>query len=182
MTVVALSPARTATLHRRVRLLVAGAITYNVVEAIVAIVAGTVASSSALIGFGLDSVVEVSSAVVIVWRLSHRSNHQKSPRVDWHAVRLMVVTLFAIALYVTYDSIGTLLGHDERPERSPAGLALGALSLVVMPILAWAKRGVGASLVRLRSGPTPPRPNSALTSRPSCCSVSPRIACSAGGG
>ena len=122
-------------------------ITWNSLEAIVAIGSGILAGSIALVGFGLDSVVEVSSAVVIVWRLSRQSSdHAANERAERVAVRLIALSFVAIALYVTYDSLTKLLGIGEQPEHSTVGLALVALSVVVMPTIAWAKRRVAAGL------------------------------------
>lgn len=120
---------------------------WNSLEAVVAIVGGLLAGSIALIGFGLDSIVEVGSALVIVWRLSHRATDPEADeRIERRAVRLIALTFFAIALYVAYDSTTKLLGISEEPQSSPIGLAIAALSLLVMPTLAWAKRRVAAGL------------------------------------
>ena len=127
--------------------LTAATIGWNSLEAVIAIVSGILAGSIALVGFGLDSVVEVSSAGVIAWRLSrHGADDVANERAEKRAVRLIALTFFAIAVYVTYDSVAKLLGLGEQPEHSPVGLALVALSLVVMPMLAWAKRRVAAGL------------------------------------
>jgi divalent metal cation (Fe/Co/Zn/Cd) transporter len=136
-----LSPARTAVLHRRVRLLVAGAIAYNVVEAVVAIIAGTIASSSALVGFGLDSVVEVTSAAAISWQFAHR-DHRVRERT---ALRIVAWSFFALAAYVTFDALHSL-ATGEDPDHSPVGIALASLSLVIMPLLSWAERRTGREL------------------------------------
>jgi divalent metal cation (Fe/Co/Zn/Cd) transporter len=120
---------------------------WNSLEAVIAIVSGLLAGSIALVGFGLDSVVEVSSAVVIVWRLSRQgSNHEANERAEKRAVRLIALSFVAIAGYVIYDSATKLLGIADKPEHSTIGLALVALSLIVMPGLAWAKRTVAAGL------------------------------------
>jgi divalent metal cation (Fe/Co/Zn/Cd) transporter len=120
---------------------------WNTLEAIVAIASGLAAESIALIGFGLDSVVEVSSALVIVWRLaSQGDDHAANERAERWAVRLIALSFFAIAAYVTFDALLKLLGLASEAERSPVGLALVALSLVVMPVLAWAKRQVARRL------------------------------------
>jgi divalent metal cation (Fe/Co/Zn/Cd) transporter len=120
---------------------------WNALEAVVAIVGGIAASSVALIGFGLDSVIEVSSALVIVWRLAQQSReHEMNERTERRAVRLIAGSFFAIALYVAFDAALKLLGLAAEPEESTIGLALTALSLVVMPSLAWAKRRVAAGL------------------------------------
>jgi divalent metal cation (Fe/Co/Zn/Cd) transporter len=113
----------------------------------VAIASGLIASSIALVGFGLDSIVEVSSALVIAWRLSRQGeDHAANERAEKRAVRLIALSFFGIALYVTYDSITKLLGVGEHPEHSTIGLVLVALSVVVMPTIAWAKRRVAARL------------------------------------
>ena len=120
---------------------------WNSLEAIVAIGSGVLAGSIALVGFGLDSVVEVSSALVIVWRLSrHSADQAANERAERRATRLIALTFFAIALYVAYDASRTLLGLDAEPRPSALGLAITALSLVVMTTLAWAKRRVAARL------------------------------------
>jgi cation diffusion facilitator family transporter len=127
--------------------LTAVTIGWNSLEAVIAIVGGLAAGSIALVGFGLDSIVEVGSALVIVWRLSHRAaDPEADERIERRAVRLIALTFFAIALYVVYDSTTKLLGLSEEPQSSPIGLAITALSLVVMPALAWAKRRVAAGL------------------------------------
>jgi divalent metal cation (Fe/Co/Zn/Cd) transporter len=120
---------------------------WNSLEAIVAIASGMVASSIALVGFGLDSIVEVMSAVVIAWRLSRQSaDRAANERAERRAVRLIALTFLAIALYVTFDSVTKLVGIADEPEHSTIGLVLVALSVVVMPSLAWAKRRVAAGL------------------------------------
>jgi cation diffusion facilitator family transporter len=122
-------------------------ILWNSLEAIIAIGSGILAGSIALVGFGLDSIVEVSSALVIVWRLSRQSSdHAANERAERLAVRLIAFSFVGIALYVTYDSLTKLLGIGEQPEHSTVGLVLVALSVVVMPTIAWAKRRVAAGL------------------------------------
>jgi divalent metal cation (Fe/Co/Zn/Cd) transporter len=128
-------------LARRIRLLVAATITYNVVEAVVAISAGAVAGSTALIGFGLDSVVEVSSAAAGAWQFSAR-DHAARERT---ALRVIAVSFFALAAYVTVESVRALLGGAEA-DRSTAGIVLAAVSLVVMPGLSYAQRRAGRAL------------------------------------
>ncbi|MEU4220514.1 cation transporter [Actinoplanes sp. NPDC026623] len=133
--------ARRSALTRRVRLLVAATITYNTVEAVVAITAGTLASSTALLGFGLDSVIEVSSAAAVAWQFSG-SDHERRERT---ALRIIAISFFALATYVTVDSVRALIGAD-RAEHSTIGLALAALSLLVMPVLSAAQRRAGREL------------------------------------
>jgi divalent metal cation (Fe/Co/Zn/Cd) transporter len=122
-------------------------IAWNSLEAVVAILGGLAAGSIALLGFGLDSVVEVSSALVIVWWLWREGEDRAAnERAERRAVRLIALSFFAISAYVIVDAVLTLLGIDEQPEHSAVGLAITALSLVVMPSLAWAKRRVAAGL------------------------------------
>jgi divalent metal cation (Fe/Co/Zn/Cd) transporter len=134
-------PDRRAALSRRVRLLVAATITYNVVEAIIAVTAGTVASSAALIGFGLDSVIEVASATAVAWQFSG-----KDPQARERATLKMIsVSFFALAGYVTVESVRSLLGAQVA-EHSMVGIALAAVSLLVMPFLSYAQRRAGREL------------------------------------
>jgi divalent metal cation (Fe/Co/Zn/Cd) transporter len=136
-----LTSTRRAVLARRVRLLVAATISYNVVEAVVAITAGTVASSTALIGFGLDSVIEVSSAAAVAWQFSG-PDHERRERT---ALRVIAVSFFALAAYVTVESVRALLGGADA-EHSNVGLVLAAVSLLVMPVLSYAQRRAGREL------------------------------------
>ncbi|MEV4578287.1 cation transporter [Nonomuraea jabiensis] len=135
------APARRAVLRRRIRLLVAATITYNVIEAVVAITAGTVASSTALIGFGLDSIVEVASAAAVAWQFS-AADHERRERA---ALRAIAVSFFALAAYVTVEAVRALLGAGEAAHSTP-GLILAALSLAVMPFLSYAQRRAGREL------------------------------------
>ena len=134
-------PQRRAVLSRRVRLLVSATITYNIIEAVVAISAGAVASSSALIGFGLDSLIEVSSAAAVYWQFSG-SDPEARERIT---LRIIAVSFFALAGYVTVESIRSLLG-GETAGSSTAGIVLAAVSLVVMPLLSYAQRRAGREL------------------------------------
>lgn len=135
------APARRVVLQRRVRMLVAATITYNVVEAVVAIAAGAAASSIALIGFGLDSVIEVSSAAAVAWQFAGRDPECR----ERAALRVIACSFFALAAYVTTESLRTLLGGTE-PDHSTIGLVVVALSLVVMPVLSLAQRRAGREL------------------------------------
>nr|WP_203721323.1 cation transporter [Streptomyces coelicoflavus] len=138
------SPARREVLATRIRLLVAATITYNVVEAVVAITAGTVASSTALIGFGLDSVVEVSSAAAVAWQFRAADHAVREAR-EKTALRIIAVSFFALAAYVTVDAVRALTGTGEA-ERSVPGIVLAALSLAIMPFLSAAQRRAGREL------------------------------------
>jgi divalent metal cation (Fe/Co/Zn/Cd) transporter len=136
-----LAPERRAVLVRRIRLIVAATIAYNVIEAIIALAAGSVASSAALIGFGLDSIVEVLSAAAVAWQFAAPDPHRR----ERAALRLIAVSFFGLALFVSIDAARTLLGATE-PEHSPVGIALAAVSLVVMPLLSWLERRTGREL------------------------------------
>lgn len=133
--------ARRAVLTRRVRLLVGATITYNVIEAIVAISAGHVASSTALIGFGLDSIIEVASATAVAWQFSGSDPARR----ERAALRVIALSFFGLAAYVAVESVRSLLGAAES-EHSTVGLALAALSLIVMPFLSAAQRRAGREL------------------------------------
>lgn len=135
------SSARRVLLARRVRLLVAATISYNVIEAIVAITAGTLASSTALIGFGLDSVIEVSSAAAVTWQFSGPEYERR----ERAALRIIAVSFFALAAYVGVESVRALLDGD-RAGHSTVGLVLAGVSLAVMPVLSAAQRRAGREL------------------------------------
>ncbi len=139
-----LSSARRDVLTRRVRLLVAATITYNVIEAVIAITAGTVASSSALIGFGLDSVIEVSSAAAVAWQFSATDHEVRQAR-EHRALRVIAVSFFALATFVTIDALRALLGAAQA-QPSLVGIVLAATSVAVMPFLSAAQRRAGRAL------------------------------------
>jgi divalent metal cation (Fe/Co/Zn/Cd) transporter len=138
------SPDRRSVLARRVRWLVAATITYNVVEAVVAIAAGTAASSTALVGFGLDSVIEVSSAAAVAWQFSAREHAVREAR-EKSALRIIAVSFFVLAAYVTVESVRALVGAAEA-DHSTVGIVLAAVSLAVMPGLSYAQRHAGREL------------------------------------
>lgn len=131
--------ARSGFERRAVRLAWA-TIAWNVIEAGVAIAAGTVANSIALVGFGLDSMVEVMSAVVIVWQFRGLAEDRER-----RALKLIAVSFFGLAVYVAVQAILDLVGRSE-PESSPVGIGLAIASLVVMPLLARAKRRTGNAM------------------------------------
>jgi divalent metal cation (Fe/Co/Zn/Cd) transporter len=135
------APGRRVVLQRRIRHLVAATITYNVVEAFVAIAAGIGASSAALVGFGLDSTIEVASAVAVAWQFSS-SDHEARERT---ALRIIALSFFALAAYVTFEALRALFGAGEAQPSAP-GLVLAALSLAIMPGLSWAQRRAGTEL------------------------------------
>ena len=134
-------PSRTSVLRRRVRLVVAATITYNAVEAVVALTAGVAASSSALIGFGLDSIVEVLSAAAIAWQFAG-GRHEDREHV---ALRVVACSFFALALFVAVDAVRALTGAAE-PQPSTVGVVLASVSLAVMPGLSWLERRTGREL------------------------------------
>jgi divalent metal cation (Fe/Co/Zn/Cd) transporter len=136
-----LSTARRDLLVRRIRFLVAATITYNVIEAVVAITAGTIASSTALIGFGLDSVIEVSSAAAVAWQFTG-PDHERREKT---ALRIIAISFFALAAYVSVESVRALLGGADA-SHSTVGLILAAVSLAVMPLLSYAQRRAGRAL------------------------------------
>lgn len=137
----ALSAARREILRRRIRIVVAITISYNVVEAVIAISAGADASSTALIAFGLDSVVEVLSAAAVAWQFSARDPEER----EKVTLRVIAFSFFALAAYVLVDTVLGLLGGREA-EHSTVGIVLAAVSLVIMPVLSWVERRTGREL------------------------------------
>ncbi|MFL5619652.1 MAG: cation transporter [Gemmatimonadaceae bacterium] len=118
---------------------------YNVLEAVVALAAGIVSGSVALVGFGLDSVIEVTASGVAQWRLRADLDAVRRERVERATLRIIGWSFLALAAYVVADSANALL-RREPPERSVVGLVLLALSAIVMPILARAKRRVARAM------------------------------------
>ena len=139
-----LSDQRQERLVRRVRWLVTATISYNVVEAVVAIAAGVAASSTALIGFGLDSVIEVSSAAAVAWQFAARDRAIREAR-ERRTLRIIALSFFALAGYVTFEAIRALAGASE-PDESIPGIVLAALSLLIMPALSLTQRRTGREL------------------------------------
>lgn len=138
---VSLAPEVRSRLGRRAQLLAGASVAYNVVEAVVSVTAGVIAGSVALVGFGLDSVVEVSSGLIILWQFRHRMPESR----ERQALRAMAVSFFVLAAYVGLESTRALLGgHD--PDTSPLGIGIGVASLTVMPFLSWAQRRTGRAL------------------------------------
>ncbi|MET7132893.1 cation transporter [Cellulosimicrobium sp. MI9406] len=137
----ALTAARRAVLERRVRWVVAATISWNVVEAVVAITAGRVASSAALVGFGLDSLVEVLSAAAVAWQFAAPDPRRR----ERAAMRAIAVSFLGLAVFVSVDAVRSLLGAAE-PEHSVVGIWLAAVSLAVMPFLSWFERRTGREL------------------------------------
>lgn len=136
-----LTAERRAVLTRRIRMLVAATITYNVVEAAIALTEGTRASSAALIGFGLDSVAEVASAVAVAWQFSAKDPESREKA----ALRFIAFCFFALACYVSVEAVLALAGLRE-PQPSPIGIGLAVASLVIMPALSLTQRHTGREL------------------------------------
>lgn len=135
------SPVERARLGRRAQLLALTSVVYNTVEAVIAVAAGVVAGSVALVAFGLDSVVEVSSGLVILWQFRRAVPESR----ERQALRLIALSFFALAAYVSVESVRALATGSE-PDASPVGIALACASLVVMPWLSWAQRRTGRRL------------------------------------
>lgn len=136
-----LTDARRALLAQRIRLFVAATISYNVIEAVVAVSEGARVTSTALVGFGLDSVIEVSSAAAVAWQFAGRDPEAR----EKVALRIISISFFGLAAYVAVDAIRALLGVGEA-EHSTIGIVLAALSLVIMPVLSYGQRRAGREL------------------------------------
>ncbi len=120
-------------------------VAWNLLEAAVALVSGAVAGSIALIGFGLDSLIEVSSGGVLLWRLHSDHDDARREIVEGRALKLVGVSLLALAAYVAGDSLVSMVRRDA-PDRSLPGIALAVVSLIAMPLLARAKRRVASAI------------------------------------
>lgn len=118
---------------------------WNVVEGAVAVLAGLLAGSVALVGFGVDSAIESSSGAVLLWRLRVEQTGKNVERAEQTALKLVGASLLLLAAYVTFDAIKTLVTR-EQPQRSILGIVVSVLSLIVMPLLARAKRRTAAEL------------------------------------
>ncbi|HEV8713908.1 MAG TPA: cation transporter [Candidatus Binatia bacterium] len=120
-------------------------IAYNSLEGLIAIVAGFLANSIALVGFGFDSVIEVTSGAALLWRLHADLDEEWRERVEAITLRIVGVCFLALAVYVSYEAVSSLV-HREPPERSVPGILLAVASLIVMPVLARAKRRVARGI------------------------------------
>lgn len=142
-----------ATLLRRGVLLEGATVGWNVVEGVIAISAGAIASSVALIGFGVDSFVETASGAVVGWRLRAELNgHADEERIEHleqRAGRIAGTLLLGLAVYIVIDAGRRLLGFGAEAQESLVGIALTAISLLVMPFLGWVKLRTSSAL---RSG------------------------------
>jgi divalent metal cation (Fe/Co/Zn/Cd) transporter len=123
---------------RRARWLNAATIGWNGIEGVIAVAAGLAAGSVSLVGFGVDSAIEVSAALILTWRLRQERAEGCTQEADSRATRLIAVSFAALAVYVAIEAGRDLLGRSE-PEASIPGVILAALSLIVMPFLARAK-------------------------------------------
>lgn len=143
MTSLQLSPGtvRRAVLSRRIRLFAAATISYNLIEAVAALWAGGTADSSALIGFGLDSIIEVASALALSWQFSTKDPERR----EHLTLRMIAVSFFALAAFVSADALRSILGAGQAQQSTP-GIVIAALSLVIMPVLSWLQRRAGREL------------------------------------
>ena len=120
-------------------------IAWNTLEGLVAILFGAMAGSISLMGFGIDSFIEVTSGATLLWRMSVDADEQRRERNEKLSLRIVGICFIALAAYVGYESISDLLSK-RRPEHSLPGILLACVSLVVMPLLSRAKKKVGNSM------------------------------------
>lgn len=144
-TLIQLNTPSRAALVKRGRRLEYFTIAYNSLEGLVAILAGLWAGSIALVGFGFDSIIEVTSGAALLWRLSADVNEDRREQAERVALRIVGYCFLALAIYVAYDSIASLLSR-KVPEASLSGILLAVASLIVMPLLARGKRNVAQSI------------------------------------
>ncbi len=130
---------------RRGRRLEYFTIAWNTLEGVVALIAGFVAGSISLVGFGIDSFIEVTSGVALLWRMSVDADVHRRERNERLALRIVGLCFVALAAYIAYESIGDLV-RVRAPEHSIPGIVLACVSLLVMPLLSRAKRQVGTAL------------------------------------
>ncbi|MFK0039370.1 cation transporter [Paenarthrobacter sp. NPDC090517] len=140
-TLTLIAPERRLILMRHIRLFAVATISYNVIEAVVALWAGGIADSSALIGFGLDSIIEVTSALALSWQFAAKDPERR----EQLTLRIIAFSFFALAAFVTFDAVRALTGAGEAQHSTP-GIVIAALSLAIMPVLSWAQRRAGREL------------------------------------
>jgi divalent metal cation (Fe/Co/Zn/Cd) transporter len=143
--VVQLAGGSRAKLIKRGKLLEYFTISYNSLEGLIAFIVGILAGSIALVSFGFDSVIEVSSGVALLWRLHADKDMTRRDNAERISLRIIGVAFLALALYVAYDSVGSLIGQ-EAPDESLPGIILAIASLIIMPALARAKRSVARGI------------------------------------
>jgi divalent metal cation (Fe/Co/Zn/Cd) transporter len=144
----ALSLDRRRMLHQRALWLEYFTVGWNVIEGVVAIGAGIIAGSVALVGFGVDSSIEVISALGLLWRLRKAgpdATVAEESAAERRALYVVAATFFLLAAYITFEAVNSLIGR-EAPDRSAVGLVLSVLSLVIMPVLAWWKQRTGRQM------------------------------------
>ena len=120
-------------------------IAWNTLEGLVAIAAGAIAGSVSLVGFGIDSFIEVTSGAALLWRMSADTDELRRERIERITLRIVGACFLALAVYVGYEATSDLFGK-KAPEHSLPGIILACVSLVVMPLLSRAKRGVASNL------------------------------------
>ena len=120
-------------------------IAWNSLEGLIAVIAGTIAGSISLVGFGIDSFIEVTSGATLLWRMTVDAEVQSRERNERLSLRIVGICFLALAVYVAYEGVSDLIGK-KAPEHSIPGLALACVSLIVMPILSRAKRRVANEL------------------------------------
>ena len=130
---------------RRGRYLEYFTIVYNSLEGLIAVGAGIIAGSIALVGFGFDSLIEVTSGAVLLWRLHADVDEARRERVEAISLRIVGICFVVLAIYVTFDSVKSLI-RREAPEESLVGIVLAAVSLIIMPLLVRAKRRVARAI------------------------------------
>ncbi len=138
------APSRTA-ISRRGRNLEYFTIAWNSVEGLIAIVAGAGAGSISLVGFGIDSVIEVTSGATLLWRMARDANVEERERNERYALRIVGLCFIALSAFIAYEAAADLV-RGRAPEHSIPGMVVACLSLVIMPVLSRAKRKVGAEL------------------------------------
>lgn len=134
-----------AGLVKRGRYLEYFTIGYNSLEGLIAVAAGLIAGSIALVGFGFDSLIEVISGAVLLWRLHADVDEERRERVEAISLRIVGICFVVLAIYVTYDSVKSVI-RREAPQESIVGIVLAAVSLIIMPLLVRAKRKVARGI------------------------------------
>jgi divalent metal cation (Fe/Co/Zn/Cd) transporter len=145
MAEVTLQSRNRADLVRRGRYLEYFTIGYNSLEGLIAVAAGLLAGSIALVGFGFDSLIEVTSGAVLLWRLHADLDEERRERVEAISLRIVGACFVLLAIYVSFDSVKSLI-RREAPQESIVGIVLAAVSLIVMPLLVRAKRKVARGI------------------------------------